>query len=101
MSALTLGLTENRILLLNLLLFAVGMALDAGPAILILGSILGPIFVGQLGLDPLNFAIITCVNATEGLVTHPMGLPLFVTSSVLRSPANRFRTSCARCSRSC
>ncbi|NET51292.1 MAG: FtsX-like permease family protein, partial [Merismopedia sp. SIO2A8] len=42
---------------LNILLFIVGMFLDAGPAIIILGPILGPIFIGQLGLDPVHFAI--------------------------------------------
>ena len=43
-----LGLSDNPLMLLfliNLLLFIVGMFLDAGPAIIILGPILGPIFV--------------------------------------------------------
>ena len=82
-----LGLSESRIVLLiilNILLFLVGMILDAGPAILILGPVLAPIFVGELGLDPLHFAIIMCVNASVGLVTPPFGLVLFVTSSVAR-----------------
>ncbi|WP_271270713.1 TRAP transporter large permease [Aliamphritea hakodatensis] len=72
------------LLLLNILLFAVGMILDAGPAILILGPILSPVFVNQLGMDPLHFAIIMCVNVTVGLITPPMGLVLFVTSNVSR-----------------
>ncbi|WP_108260707.1 TRAP transporter large permease [Mangrovicoccus ximenensis] len=81
-----LGLTENPLLLLfliNLLLFAVGMFLDAGPAIIILGPILGPVFAG-LGVDPVHFAIIMCVNLTVGLATPPMGLVLFVAASVSR-----------------
>ena len=48
-----LSLTENPLLLLfliNLLLFVVGMFLDAGPAIIILGPILGPVFLG-LGVE--------------------------------------------------
>jgi TRAP-type transport system large permease protein len=57
------------------------MFLDAGPAILILGPILGPI-VTQFGIDPLHFAIVMCVNLTIGLTTPPMGLVLFVASSV-------------------
>ncbi|KZN13785.1 TRAP transporter large permease [Marinomonas sp. TW1] len=78
------SLTENPLLLLliiNLLLLFVGMFLDAGPAILILGPILGPI-VTQFGIDPLHFAIVMCVNLTIGLTTPPMGLVLFVASSV-------------------
>jgi tripartite ATP-independent transporter DctM subunit len=79
-----LTLTNNPYVLLfliNLLLFVVGMFLDAGPAILILGPILAPVFTG-LGIDPLHFAIIMCVNVTVGLATPPMGLVLFVASSI-------------------
>jgi TRAP-type transport system large permease protein len=79
-----LGITENPLLLLllvNLLLFIVGMFLDAGPAIIILGPILGPIFA-SMGVDPVHFAIVMVVNLTVGLLTPPMGLVLFATSAV-------------------
>jgi tripartite ATP-independent transporter DctM subunit len=79
-----LTLSDNPLILLfliNLLLFAVGMFLDAGPAIIILGPILGPVFV-DLGVDPIHFAIIMSVNLTVGLATPPMGLVLFVASAV-------------------
>ncbi|MBL6929757.1 MAG: TRAP transporter large permease [Rhodospirillales bacterium] len=69
------------LLLINILLFIVGMFLDAGPAIIILGPILGPIFL-SIGVDPIHFAIIMSVNLTVGLATPPMGLVLFVASSV-------------------
>ena len=69
------------LLMINILLFIVGMFLDAGPAIIILGPILGPIFI-SLGVHPVHFAIIMCVNLTVGLATPPMGLVLFVASSV-------------------
>jgi tripartite ATP-independent transporter DctM subunit len=84
MAAFILGLSENPLILLfliNILLFIVGMFLDAGPAIIILGPILGPIFV-DLGVHPVHFAIIMSVNLTVGLATPPMGLVLFVASSV-------------------
>jgi tripartite ATP-independent transporter DctM subunit len=84
MADFMLSLSENPLILLlliNLLLFVVGMFLDAGPAIIILGPILGPIFV-DLGVDPIHFAIIMSVNLTVGLATPPMGLVLFVASSV-------------------
>jgi len=79
-----LSLSENPLMLLfliNILLFIVGMFLDAGPAIIILGPILGPIFL-DLGVHPVHFAIIMSVNLTVGLATPPMGLVLFVASSV-------------------
>ena len=81
-----LGLSENPYILLfliNILLFIVGMFLDAGPAIIILGPILGPIFT-DLGVHPVHFAIIMSVNLTVGLATPPMGLVLFVASSVAK-----------------
>lgn len=68
-------------MLINLLLFVVGMFLDAGPAIIILAPILGPVFTG-MGVDSVHFAIIMCVNLTVGLATPPMGLVLFVAASV-------------------
>ncbi len=79
-----LDLSEDPLILLfliNMLLFVVGMFLDAGPAIIILGPILAPIFI-ELGVHPVHFAIIMSVNLTVGLATPPMGLVLFVASSV-------------------
>ncbi len=84
MSEYILSLSENPLILLfliNILLFIVGMFLDAGPAIIILGPILGPIFI-DLGVHPVHFAIIMSVNLTVGLATPPMGLVLFVASTV-------------------
>jgi len=81
-----LSITDNvtgLLFLLNILLFIIGMFLDAGPAILILGPVLSPVFL-ELGVDPVHFAIIMCVNLTIGLATPPMGLLLFVTASVAR-----------------
>ena len=79
-----LGISDNPLILLfliNILLFIIGMFLDAGPAIIILGPILAPVFI-NIGVDPVHFAIIMSVNLTVGLATPPMGLVLFVASSV-------------------
>jgi TRAP-type transport system large permease protein len=84
LAAFILGLSDDPYMLLfliNILLFVVGMFLDAGPAIIILGPILGPIFT-DIGVHPVHFAIIMSVNLTVGLATPPMGLVLFVASSV-------------------
>ncbi len=84
MASLILSLSNNPLILLfliNILLFVVGMFLDAGPAIIILGPILGPVFI-NMGVHPVHFAIIMSVNLTVGLATPPMGLVLFVASSV-------------------
>ena len=84
LAAWILTLSDNPLILLfliNLFLLFVGMFLDAGPAIIILAPILGPIFT-DLGIHPIHFAIIMSVNVTVGLATPPMGLVLFVASSV-------------------
>lgn len=91
MAAWLMSLTDNPLLLLlllNLLLFLLGMILDAGPAILILGPVLGPVFA-SLGIDPIHFAMIMCINLTVGLATPPMGLVLFVTASVAGERVDR------------
>jgi tripartite ATP-independent transporter DctM subunit len=78
--------TDNILVVLflvNILLLVVGMFLDASPAILILGPILAPTMM-QLGIHPLHFAIIMCVNLTVGLATPPLGLILFVASGLTR-----------------
>jgi len=85
-SSLLTAISANPLIVLfcvNILLFIVGMFFDAGPAILILGPLLGPT-MNQLGIEPLHFAIIMCVNLTVGLATPPMGLVLFVASTLTR-----------------
>ena len=80
------SITDNIYLLLflvNVLMLIVGMFLDASPAILILGPILAPTMM-SLGVHPLHFAIIMCVNLTVGLATPPLGLILFVASSLTK-----------------
>lgn len=80
------GISDNPLivlLLVNILLFIIGMFFDAGPAILILGPLLAPT-MQALGIEPLHFAIIMCVNLTVGLATPPMGLVLFVASAIGR-----------------
>lgn len=86
MAKMVLTVSENPyavFFMVNILLFIVGMFLDAGPAILILGPILGPAMV-QVGIHPLHFAVVMCVNVTVGLATPPMGLVLFVAAGLSR-----------------
>ena len=85
-TGLITGVSDNPYLVLlfvNILLFTVGMFFDAGPAILILGPLLGPT-MQALNIEPLHFAIIMCVNLTVGLATPPMGLVLFVASTLTK-----------------
>lgn len=75
------------LLLLNLLLLFTGMFLDSGPAIIILAPLLGPALVNY-GVDPLHLAAIMSINLTIGLATPPLGLVLFVGSSISNVPVS-------------
>jgi C4-dicarboxylate transporter DctM subunit len=39
-----------------------------------------------LGIDPVHFGLIVCLNICIGMITPPFGLDLFVASSTLNRP---------------
>lgn len=74
------------LLLINLLLLAWGMFMDAAPAILILGPILTPI-AASVGIDPIHFGVVMVFNLMIGLMTPPYGLCLFAGSAITSKEA--------------
>ena len=73
------------LLVINLFLLIVGMVMDTTPAILILSPILLPI-VEAIGMNPVQFGVIMVVNLAIGFVTPPIGVNLFVASSLTDVP---------------
>ena len=73
------------LIVINVFLFLVGMVMDTTPAILILTPILLPI-VENIGVNPVHFGIIMVVNLAVGFVTPPIGVNLFVASSLSDVP---------------
>ena len=73
------------LMVINVFLLIVGMVMDTTPAILILTPILLPIVEG-VGMDPVHFAIMMVVNLAIGFVTPPIGVNLFVASSLTGVP---------------
>lgn len=69
--------------LVMLLLFVVGMFLDAAPAVMILTPILAP-SLEIYGISPVAFGVIMIINLGIGLITPPVGMSLFVTASVAK-----------------
>ena len=63
----------------------VGMLMDTGPAILILTPILLPL-LKAIGVDPVHFGVIMVVNLAIGFVTPPVGINLYVASSITKVP---------------
>lgn len=73
------------LIVVNIFLIFVGMVMDAAPAILILTPILAPV-MSQIGVDLVHFGIMMTVNLAVGFVTPPVGINLFVASSMSGLP---------------
>jgi C4-dicarboxylate transporter DctM subunit len=69
------------LIVVNIFLLILGCFMDIMSAILIVGPLLGPMAV-EFGIDPVHFAIIFIVNMEIGYLTPPMGINLFVASSI-------------------
>jgi tripartite ATP-independent transporter DctM subunit len=71
------------LLLVNLLLFAVGMVLEPLPALVMLVPTLLPI-QSTLGIHPIQFAMVVILNLMIGMLHPPVGLLIFITSAIAR-----------------
>jgi C4-dicarboxylate transporter DctM subunit len=90
-AAAILGITKNKfliLLLINLVLLIVGCFLESIAAIVIMTPVLFPISTA-LGLDPIHFGIIVCVNICIGTLTPPFGVCLFVSSGLTKLPIEK------------
>ena len=67
----------------NLLLLGVGMVIDIGSAVLILGPMLEPL-ANALGIGSVHLGILMIVNLGIGYLTPPMGLNLIVAMGAFR-----------------
>ena len=90
------GITENKyvfLLVVNLILLAVGIFLEPLPALYILAPFLAPIAtlpppVG-FGIDPTQFGLIVVFNLVLALIHPPIGLVLFLVSSLAKVSIER------------
>jgi len=79
-----LSLSENPIvviLLINLLLLFVGTFMETIAALVILFPVLLPVAT-SIGMDPIHFGVMMVLNLMIGLSTPPVGVCLFVASSI-------------------
>ena len=81
------------LIVINIFLLIVGMVMDTTPAILILSPILLPI-VTEIGMDPIHFGVMMVVNLAIGFVTPPIGVNLFVASSLTEIPIMEIAKKC-------
>ena len=78
------GVVESKwqfIILCNCFLLVLGCVMEIISAILIVAPLLAPIAL-QYGMDPVHFGIMFIVNLELGYLTPPMGINLFVSSTV-------------------
>lgn len=86
-----LAITTNKFLLLlliNLLLLFVGMFMETIAALLILFPVLLTVAV-SVGVDPIQFGVICVLNLVIGLTTPPVGVCLFISSSIAKISLSR------------
>ncbi|AZO96375.1 TRAP transporter large permease [Halocella sp. SP3-1] len=72
------------LILINILLLFVGTFMETTASIIIMTPILLPV-VQQMGIDPIHFGAIMIVNLGIGLATPPLGLCLFIASTISKA----------------
>ena len=81
------------LLMVNMVLVIVGLFLEGVPTILLFVPVLFPA-AQAMGIDPVHFGIIVVVNIELGLVTPPVGLNLYVGSTIADLPLERVFRAC-------
>ena len=71
------------LLIVNVLLFFAGDFMEPASINMILVPLLLPVAL-ELGIDPIHFGIILVINMELGMITPPVGLNLFVASSITK-----------------
>ncbi|MGZ3241427.1 MAG: TRAP transporter large permease subunit, partial [Burkholderiaceae bacterium] len=75
--------TVGFLLVVNVLLLLAGNVMEPSSIILIMAPILFPVAV-RLGIDPVHFGIMMIVNMEVGMCHPPVGLNLYVASSITK-----------------
>ena len=88
MSAMISSIFTSRVALMlaiNFFLLFIGLFMETLACILILAPILMPI-INTIGVDPIHFGVIMVVNLSIGFFTPPVGISLFIASSITGLP---------------
>lgn len=83
-SIMSMNLNKYTFLLMvNVLLLVIGMLMDGGAPIVILGPLLMPI-AKSLGIDPVHFGLVFVFNTGIGNMTPPFGVVLYQVAGLLQ-----------------
>ena len=91
-ASLLLGVSDDplvMLLLINVLLFFLGMFMEALAIMVLTVPVLMPV-VTALGIDPVHFGLVFIIAATIGNYTPPVGAAMFVVCQVLRCPIGEY-----------
>jgi C4-dicarboxylate transporter, DctM subunit len=91
LAEMLLAITQNKfmlLLLINILLIIVGTFMETIAALLIVYPILLKVAISA-GIDPIQFSVIAVLNLIIGLNTPPVGVCLFVASSIGKVPLEK------------
>jgi len=69
------------LLMVNVILFFAGDFMEPSSVIMVLVPLLLPVAL-TLGINPIHFGVVVVVNMELGMITPPIGLNLFVASSI-------------------
>ncbi|MFY0691742.1 MAG: TRAP transporter large permease [Paracoccaceae bacterium] len=69
------------LLMINIMLLVLGMIMEILPIMLILAPVLFPLLT-DLGVDEVHFGVVMVLNLMIGMITPPIGLNLFIISSI-------------------
>lgn len=86
MAQAILGVSDNKyvvLMMLNVMLFIIGMFLHGAAAIILVVPIVLPL-ITQLGIDPIHFGIILTLNIAIGQQTPPVASVLITASSIAK-----------------
>lgn len=86
------GVSDSKyvfLLLINVLLLLVGIFIEPLPALYIFAPVLAIPATQIYGIDPVHFGLIVVFNLVLALIHPPIGLVLFLVSSIAKVPIER------------
>jgi C4-dicarboxylate transporter DctM subunit len=78
------SISDNKyvlMLMINIILLIIGCFIDTSSALVMVVPALMPLAM-KMGIDPLHFGLIICINLVMGMTTPPLGITLFTACSV-------------------
>ena len=76
------------LLVINIFLLIVRSLMDTSAAIIILVPVLMPL-ITSVGIDPLHFGLVMCINLILGMATPPFGVVLFLVCNITKMTMER------------